>query len=170
MQEEKTVHDGVNFAEIEQEFVRRRFYPAFHWRASDTFSPVNPLRVPLSQARVAFVTTAGAHLANQPAFDIRDPAGDPSYRVFPSTTPLSEIVLTHSGYDTRRASTDKNVVLPLDHLRACVHEGRIGSLSSMVVSFMGYIANPEPLVRETAPDIARQLLEEVVDLVLLSPA
>lgn len=170
MTQEKTVHEGVNFAEIEQDFVRRRFYPAFRWRASDTFSPVNPLRVPLSQARVAFVTTAGAHLVDQPAFDIRDPAGDPRYRVFPSTTPLSEIVLTHSGYDTRRASIDKNVVVPLDHLRAYVREGRIGSLSSMVVSFMGYIANPEPLVQETAPDVARQLLDDAVDLVLLAPA
>lgn len=161
---------GVNFAEIELDFVRRRIFPEFRWRAADTFSPLNPLRVPLSEARVAFVTTAGAHLADQPPFDIRDPAGDPTYRAFPSTTPLTEIVLTHSGYDTRRASADKNVVLPLDHLRAFAGEGRIGSLAPAIYAFMGYIADTDPLVHVTAPEVAQRLHDDRVDLVLLVPS
>lgn len=162
--------DGVNFAEIERDFVQRRIYPAFRWRAFDTFSPVNPLRVPVSAARVAFVTTAGAHHAGQQPFDIRDPAGDPTYRVFPSTTPLTDIVLTHRGYDTRRASADKNVVLPLDHLRALAEEGRIGSLGPAIYAFMGYIADTDPLVHVTAPEVAQRLRDDGVDLVLLAPA
>jgi D-proline reductase (dithiol) PrdB len=125
--------------------------------------------VPLAEARVAFVTTAGAHLADQPPFDIDSTAGDPSYRAFPSTTPLADVVLRHAGYDTRRASVDKNVVLPLDHLRALVDQGRIGELAPTVYAFMGYIADTAPLVRESAPAVARRLVEDRVDLVLLAP-
>ena len=54
-----SIVDGVNFAEVEREFVRARVYPDFTWRAYDTFSPLNPLRVPLHAARVAFVEFRG---------------------------------------------------------------------------------------------------------------
>ena len=161
--------EGVDFARIERDFVRARVYPDFDWRAYDAFSPLNPLRKPLPAARVAFVTTAGAHLADQAPFDLRAAAGDASYRAFPSTTPQQDVGLSHRGYDTRRASADKNVVLPLDHLRAAVAAGRIGELAPNVYSFMGYVADTESLVRDTAPAVAARLLGDDVDLVLLAP-
>ncbi|HET8632075.1 MAG TPA: glycine/sarcosine/betaine reductase selenoprotein B family protein [Thermomicrobiales bacterium] len=161
--------DGVDFATLERDFVRARIYPDFAWRAYDAFSPLNRLAVPLAAARVAFVTTAGAHRPDQPPFDLAVAAGDPSYRAFPSTTPLAELVLSHRGYDTRRASADKNVVLPLDHLRAAAAASRIGSLAPTVYSFMGYIADTAPLLRESAPTVAARLRGEGADLVLLAP-
>ena len=118
---------------------------------------------------MAFVTTGGAHLPDQPPFDLRAAAGDPSFRAFPSSTPLAEIELSHRGYDTRRASADKNVVLPLDHLQAMAREGRVGGLAPTVYSFMGYIAETAPLVEETAPAAAARLAADGVDLVLLAP-
>lgn len=160
---------GVNFADIEVDFVRERINPRFAWVPYDTFSPLNPLTVPLHQARVAFVTTAGAHLPDQAPFDLKAEEGDPSYREFPTTTPLDKLVLTHRGYNTSNASQDKNVVLPLDHLRAAVDVGRIGSLATNVYSTMGFVANVEPLVQETGPAIAARLREDHVDLVLLAP-
>jgi hypothetical protein len=161
--------DGVNFADVERDFVRARLYADFSWRAHDTYSPLNPLRVPLQAAQVAFVTTSGAHLADQRPFDITAAAGDPSFRAFPTSTPLEEIQLTHRGYDTGRASADKNVVLPLDHLRAAARAGRIGGLSPTVYSFMGYIADTERLLHETAPAVAANLVSDGADLVLLAP-
>jgi D-proline reductase (dithiol) PrdB len=161
--------DGVDFAEIERNHVRRHLYPDFGWRAHDTFSSLNPLRVPLAAARVAFVTTAGAHLPDQPRFDVAAKAGDPSVRTFSSAIPLTDIMLSHAGYDTRQASVDKNVVLPLDHLRALVADGRIGSLGPTIYSTMGYVADNALLVEETAPAIARRLVEDQTDLVLLAP-
>lgn len=160
---------GVNFADVERDFVRARIYPEFQWRANDAFSPLNPLRVPLQSARVAFVTTSGAHLADQAPFDITSAKGDPSFRSFPSSTPLEQIELSHRGYDTRRASFDKNVVLPLDHLRAAVADGRIDSLSSTVYSFMGYIADTDALLQQSAPMVAASLVADAADLVLLAP-
>lgn len=164
-----TSTNGVNFAEIEADFVRARLYPDFTWRAYDGFSPLNPLRVPLEAARVAFVTTAGAHLTDQPPFDLGAPAGDASYRALPSDTPLAEIELSHRGYDTRRARLDRNVVVPLDHLRDAAREGRIGGLAPTVYSFMGYIADTAPLIEDTAPAVAARLLADGADLVLLAP-
>ena len=78
-------------------------------------------------------------------------------------------MLTHGGYDTRRAGADKNVVLPLDHLRALAAEGRLGGLAPTVYSFMGYVADADPLVRGTAPEVAGRLVAEGADLVLLAP-
>jgi glycine/betaine/sarcosine/D-proline reductase family selenoprotein B len=159
---------GVNFAQIERDHVRARVCDAFEWHPFDSFSPYNPLPVPLAAARVAFVTTAGAHLPAEPPFDT-GAAGDPSWRAFPTETPLADLALTHAGYDTRRASADKNVVLPLEYLRALRNEGRIGSLAPETYSFMGYIAVTDRLLHVEAPAVAERLLAAGVDLVLLAP-
>lgn len=159
---------GANFAQIERDHVRARVYAEFDWHPFDGFSPINPLRVPVTEARVAFVTTAGVHLPDQAPFDTAA-AGDPSWRALPTETPLGELVLNHGGYDTRRASMDKNVVLPLEHLRAFRDEGRIDSLAPDVYSFMGYVADTDRLRRREAPDVAERLLAHRVDLVLLAP-
>jgi D-proline reductase (dithiol) PrdB len=164
------MHDnrGVNFAQIERDHVQR-FYPPFEWHPFDTFSPYLPLAVPLSEARVAFVTTAGVHHSDQPPFATDADDGDCSWRAFPSDTPLAQLALSHGGYDTHRASADPNVVLPLDHLRALVAEGRIGSLAQEIYSFMGYITDTERLLREEGPAVAARLQADGVDLVLLAP-
>lgn len=159
---------GANFAQIEREHVRSRVYAEFDWHPFDRFSPYNPLRVPISEARVAFITTAGVHLPDQPPFD-NSAAGDPTWRAFSVETPLADLTLTHGGYDTRRASADKNVVLPLEHLRAFRDEGRVGSLSPDIYSFMGYIAETDRLLHDEAPVVAAQLLADRVDLVLMAP-
>ena len=160
---------GVNFAEIEKLFVQDRITPDFDWVPFDHYSRVNPLSRPLSYARVAFVSTSGAHLADQEPFDIKGPAGDPSFRSIPSNTSLEDIVLTHRGYNIELASQDKNVVFPLEHLRTAEDCGRIGSLGQTVYSFMGFISDTRPLIEETAPQVARELLDAGTDLVLLAP-
>ncbi|CAA9547424.1 MAG: hypothetical protein AVDCRST_MAG49-1398 [uncultured Thermomicrobiales bacterium] len=122
------------------EHVRRHLYPDFAWRAADAFSPVNALPVPLAEARVGLVTTAGAHLPDQEPFDVGCSAGDPTYRTFASATPLADLVLTHADYDTRRADADKNAVLPLDHLRPS--RTRAGSAASRPPSTPSWGTSP----------------------------
>ena len=160
---------GANFAQIERDHVRSRVYAPFDWHPFDTFSPQHPLRVPVAAARVAFVTTAGVHLPDQAPFDVHADCGDPSWRAIPVETPLAGLVLSHGSYDTRRAGADKDVVLPLDHLRELRAEGRIGSRAADVYSFMGYIADTGRLLRDEAPAVAARLLADRVDLVLLAP-
>jgi D-proline reductase (dithiol) PrdB len=160
---------GANFAQIERDHVRSRVYAEFDWHPFDRFSPYNPLRVPLREARVAFITTAGVHLADQPPFDTDAAAGDRTWRSIPVDTAISDLLLSHGGYDTRRASADPNVVLPLEHLRALRDSGEVGSLTPNVYSFMGYIAETNRLLNEEGAAIAERLLADQADLVLLAP-
>ncbi len=160
---------GVNFAEIEQQFVRDRINPDFTWRAYDDYSPLNRMTANLGDARVALVTTVGAHLEDQEPFDLKDPAGDPTFREIPTNVSSGDLELTHRGYNTRQSKQDPNVVVPVDHLKAARECGRIGGLGSNIYSFMGFIADTDPLMDESAPEVARRLKADRTDLVLLVP-
>ena len=64
---------------------------------------------------------------------------------------------------------ESNLAFPLDRVRELVDSGRIGSLARVHLSFMGSITAPGRLVRETAPDSARALVRDQVDIALLVP-
>jgi D-proline reductase (dithiol) PrdB len=51
-----------------------------------------------------------------------------------------------------------------------VEEGIVGGLNHRHFSFMGAIHDPEPLIRETAPEVAGMLADDGVDAVLLTPS
>ena len=122
---------------------------------------------PLSECRLALVTTGGVHLPNQERFDIDDPVGDCSYREIP--TDATELTWTHA-YHRPDEGADLDAVFPLWTLRALVEEGVVGELSPRHFSFMGAIHDPTPLVEETAPEVAGKLVEDGVDAVLLTPS
>lgn len=155
------------FAQVEYEYVRQRVYPTFDWTAFDEPSPSRRAERPLERSRIGLVATAGAHLPGQQAFDLGK-GGDSSYRELPADAP--ELRFAHVGYDTRRADADADVVFPLSLLRSMVEEGEIGELSPRAFSFMGYIPETETLLHETGPEVARKLLADAVDLVLLVPS
>jgi len=127
------------------------------------------LQVPMSQARVALLTSAGAYLEGQDAFDVADPHGDPSFRLLPGDVDLGRLRFAHSHYDTARAEQDPNVVLPLDRLRELAADGAVGSVAAAHVGMMGFNPDPARLVEESAPRIADLLREEGVDVALLTP-
>lgn len=158
-----------NFAEVEAEYVRRKVNPDFDWERFAQPSPINPLKVAVSQARVAIVATAGAYVKNsQPPFRLTR-EGDSTFREIPGDIALDQIGLSHVGYDTRRALQDPNVVFPLDRLREAHRAGRIGSAAPRHFSFMGYSPQIAPL-QENAREVARRLATDQVDLALLVPA
>ena len=134
--------------------------------------PWTRLRKPLAACRVALVTTAGVHRTDEAPFDMADPEGDPSFRAFPMDTPPDALRITHKYYDHRAADRDLNVVLPRDPLRAIAAEHRIGSVAPTCYSLMGHILGPHlrTLTDAAAPEIARRLRAEAVDLVVLTPA
>ena len=122
---------------------------------------------PLSESRLALVTTGGVHLPDQARFNINDPAGDCSYREIP--TDANELTWTHAYYRPDEV-TDLDAVLPLWTLRALAYEGVVGELGPRHFSFMGAIHDPTPLVEGTAPEVAGKLVEDGVDAVLLTPS
>jgi D-proline reductase (dithiol) PrdB len=134
--------------------------------------PWAPMKKPLRETGIALVTTSGVHLKVQPAFDMDDPNGDPSFRVIPSDVKAEAVVITHNYYDHSAADKDLNVVLPLDRLKELKAEGRIGGIAPFVYGFMGHIDGPyvETLVQQTAPEVARRLRRDGAEAVFLTPA
>lgn len=152
--------------------IAQRFVAAYQPRQSAGAIPwVKPAR-PLHEARLALVTTAGIHHRDQPAFDMRDQDGDPSFRELNAATLLDDFQITHDYYDHSDARKDPNIIFPLERARELVAEGVIGSLAETHYGFMGHIDGRHiaTLVEKTAREVARRLKSDQVDLVLLTPA
>ena len=122
---------------------------------------------PLRESRLALVSTGGVHLPGQPRFDIDDPAGDCSYREIPASA--DDLTWTHAYYRPDEGS-DLDAVFPLQTLRSLLEDGTVGGLSERHFSFMGTIHDPTRLVESTAPEVAGKLVEDRVDVVLLTPS
>jgi D-proline reductase (dithiol) PrdB len=148
----------------------RMFLRAYPWRRVNPV-PWAPLRKPLAQARIALVSSAALVLPGQPPFDPHVRGGDVSFREIPAGADLRSLVDTHRSetFDHSGIAADANLALPLDRLRELASDGVIGSVASRHVSFMGSILAPGRLVRDTAPIIATNLVNDEVDVALLVP-
>ena len=153
-------------------FLARRLVAAYRPRENRGEIPWTPARKPLARCRVAVVTTAGVHHRSQSPFDMRDPEGDPSFRVLQADRIGTDYRITHDYYDHSDAQRDLNVVLPLDRLRELAAEGVIGELADTHYSFMGHIDGRHipTLIGKSAPEVAERLRVARVDVVLLTPA
>ena len=119
----------------------------------------------LSERRVAIVTTSGLHPRAERPFQV----GSADYRVIPTDTPTSDIVMSHVSvnYDRSGFQEDVNVVFPLVRLRELQADGVIGSIADFHYSFMG--ATPIHALEPKARELARLLKQDRVDAVLLTP-
>ena len=121
---------------------------------------------PLSQMRVAIVTTAALRLAEQDKYS----GGDQSYRVLPATTDGLIMGQISPNFDRSGFILDPNVVFPIDRLEEMASAGAIGSVASTHIAFLG--AQGESLstmIMDTGPAAAKVLKDDGVDLVLLTP-
>jgi D-proline reductase (dithiol) PrdB len=146
-----------------------RAFPFSRFAIND--DPVAPLAKPLSECRVALVTTAGFRLEQDPPYDRSIKFGDTSYREIPNDVVVQDLIEDHrsSSFDHSGIRADKNLAFPLDRFRELMDRGKIGSLNSRHFSFMGSIIGPRPLVNESAPAAAGQLKSDGVDVVFLTP-
>lgn len=155
--------DSAGFDLIERAYIREELVADFEWLDFPRPSPRNKLPVPLAQARVALVSTAGVHLPDQRPMG---PGGQ--VRIVPVDAP--DIVLSHEGYDTQRAARDPEVVFPVRTLQALADAGFIGSLAPTAVSTMGYVPRGHRVLERLVPPTIDRLRSEEVDLALLVPA
>jgi D-proline reductase (dithiol) PrdB len=148
----------------------KRFVTSYAPRESEDI-PWTPLTKPLSECTLAVVTTAGVHHRDQTPFNMIDRDGDPSYRVIDSARPLETLMITHDYYDHRDADKDINIVFPIERLREFSDKGIIKRTAERHYSFMGHITGQHiaTLMNGTAPEVARLLKAEMVDIVLLTP-
>jgi D-proline reductase (dithiol) PrdB len=137
--------------------------------------PWAPLGKPLSDCKIALLSSAGIALKGDRPFDQegerRNPWwGDPSFRVLPATATADDVCLYHLHIDPRPAQQDLNCLFQLTRLKELEGEGVIGCSAERHYSMMGYILQPERLLEETAPAIIQDLRAQEVDAVLLAPA
>ena len=137
--------------------------------------PWTPVSKPLSESKVALLSTAGLSLRDDPPFDMdferaNPMRGDGSWRALPADATAEDVVANHLHIDTGYVERDLNVALPLDRLREAVEAGEVGAMAETHYSVMGFQGNdPSKLVNESAPEIAARMKREEVDLALLAP-
>lgn len=148
----------------------RLLLKAYPWRRIEPV-PAARLRVPLDQAQVALVTSAGLVADGTPPFDLTMKGGDPSFRLILDDTPATQLHAHHrsDAFDRTELAADLNVAFPRARLHDAVTSGTIGKVAASHLSFMGSITAPGRLIRDTAPAAASVLAEMGVDVALLVP-
>lgn len=136
-------------------------------KAVETPAPIAIWDKEIGKAKVALITTAGVHLWDQPIFQVEK--WDSSYRIIPGDTQSSDLITSHTHFDRSDADQDINCVFPLQRLQELETEGKIGSVASKHYGLQGYIPTPTPLIDEVGPFIAAELVDDGVDIAILSP-
>lgn len=148
----------------------RLFLTAYPWRRIDPV-PWTALARPLRECRLAVLSSAGFIAPGQAPFAAAIRGGDVSFRDIASDLPAAALIDTHrsESFDHRGVRQDPNLAFPLDRVRELVTRGRIGSVNHRHLSFMGSITAPGRLIRDSAPEAARRLAADGVDVALLVP-
>ena len=121
---------------------------------------------PLSQMRVALITTAGLHFRDEEAFGF----ADATFRPIAGEENANNLIMSHSSanFDRSGFADDVNLVFPIDRIKELERAGTIGSVAGVHYSFMG--AGLEPTKYEQSADqVAHLLKQDQVDAVLLTP-
>ncbi len=121
---------------------------------------------PLSQARVAIVTTAAIHHSGEAAFTF----DDTGFRVVEQGS--TDLVLGHwsPNFDRAGFAADPEVVIPMRRLQELADAGTIGSVAPRHVSFAGNQEDTVTRIRLDSGPAAGELLKgDGVDVVVLTP-
>lgn len=135
-------------------------------KKNDSPPSIAKVKKPLSESRVAFISTSGVHLRSDRPFNLK---GDHSFRLIPRDSLNSDLTISHDHYDKTDALKDINCVFPLEILRDLESEGFIAELAPRHFGLMGYIPRVDLLVNRSIPQMMDMLLEDGVDILLLSP-
>ena len=121
---------------------------------------------PLSEKKVAIITTAGLNFREDHNFEFVDS----SYRALPRDLAASDILMTHASvnYDRSGFQEDINVVFPVDRFKELESEGVIGRLADVNYSFMGGGMLPD-VYEANVRNLAKLLKADGVDAAFIVP-
>jgi hypothetical protein len=156
------------------DFITRKVLKGWIDREPAREIPWTPLEKPLTESRVASISSGGIALKNDIPFDQEGERqnpwwGDPSFRVLPNTATQDDVEIYHLHINPEFGRRDLNCILPLHRLAELEESGEIGDSAPRHYSFMGYTLDPTDLLEKTTPEMVRLLKEDQVDLVLLVP-
>lgn len=120
---------------------------------------------PLSERKIALISTAGLHLRSDRPFSL----GSSDYRLIPKKTPTNDLVMSHisTNFDRTGFLMDVNLVFPLDRLTELAEIGFIECVAGYHYSFMG--ATDPKAMKETAENLTEIMKKDGVNAVLLVP-
>ena len=148
----------VSYIDKSREFYLAKGYGNPYRWASNPDAPFTPLTKPLSESRVALVTTA--------ALDLHGGRERGRYAV--SSRPAPEALYTRhlSWHKTATHTDDVETFLPVRRVNEYIAEGRLGSLSPR---FYGVptVYSARRTVHEDAPAVLDFCREDGVDIALL---
>ena len=150
----------ADIAEYERNHLMSKLLPPLGelpWVANDK---------PLSEKKVAIITTAGLNFREENNFEFVDS----SYRALPRDLAASDILMTHASvnYDRSGFQEDINVVFPVDRFKELESEGVIGRLADVNYSFMGGGMLPD-VYEANVRDLAKLLKADGVDAAFIVP-
>ncbi len=165
--------EGAEYERRSQRF-QSWYESVFKWHPNFVYTPNQTIhwteiKKPMSEWKVGLVSSSGTHLRSQKPFDIVSDDGDWSCREIPVETDPKDLMISDSHYDHSDADTDINCMFPIVTLKELVKDDVIGSIPSKFYSFMGFVPVPQGLIKHTAPEVAQKLVDEKVDVVILTP-
>ncbi|MEE2777146.1 MAG: glycine/sarcosine/betaine reductase selenoprotein B family protein [Acidobacteriota bacterium] len=120
---------------------------------------------PLAEATVALVTSAGLQREGDKIWS----GGDESFRVFASDERDLTFSQMSNNFDRSGIAADFNVAYPIDRLEELAAEGTIGAVAPRHLSFMGALQTVSTIISDTGIAAAKQLRDDGVDIVVLTP-
>ena len=120
---------------------------------------------PLSQSRVAIVTSASMHHADDDNFEVTDTG----FRALDAKR--RDIVVGHwsPNFDAVGVAADLNVVFPIDRITELEQQGAIGSVAPTHYAIAGNQFDLSGIRMDAGPAIATALKQDEVDVILLTP-
>jgi D-proline reductase (dithiol) PrdB len=160
----------IRYIERIRDYYRGLGYgPPYRW-AHFADVPFQPLSQPLSECRVALVTTAAPY---RPGYGNQGPgaaynAGAKFYSVYSGDSAVDhDLRISHLAYDrTHTTAADPNTWFPLTQLRRCAAAGRIGAVAPR---FHGVPTNrsQRTTIERDAPELLARCQDDAVDAAIL---
>ena len=168
-------HQPVRYIDRTRAWYSALGYDAYRWPCH-TDVPFTPLAKPLSESRVALVTTAAPF---RPELGDQGPGAEYNgaakfFEVCTRPTVATsdddhDLRISHIGYDRHHSKADdRNTWLPVLRLEEAVTAGRIGELTDRIYA-VPTVRRQRSTSEEHAPQIAELIREDAADVVLLVP-
>jgi D-proline reductase (dithiol) PrdB len=165
--------DYVRYIEKTHDYYRRLGYQKTYNYAHNEEIPFTPLRKPLSECRVALVTTASFVLLDEEGHPLEEPIfiGTNELEVFtvPSDWPAARIFSTSADHDRYQTDmTDVEAFFPTTRMQEFLKEGTFGSLGR------DYFRTPpnyshRKTIEVDGPEILHRCRADHIDVALLTP-
>jgi hypothetical protein len=141
----------------------------YAWAHFET-TPFTPLRKPLAESTVAFISTSEIAIRDDVSFKKRSELPDAgSVYSIPASVPSSQLYSRTHSYDAYETTLDDvNAYFPIDHLHAAVEAGRIGALTPNLHGVYNTYSQRRTLTVD-GPEVLKRCRAEHADVALLVP-